>query len=105
MKIDKEIRRMLNYRQDIAEYLHRHNRTVEEEVKLIEEKKSGLTTSQRNYVLTYFESEVIEEPIATTISKQYCPTCKKETMHTPKLGLAPYNKRLCEVCRTVNEVK
>lgn len=25
-------------------------------------------------------------------------------MHTPKLGLAPYNKRLCEVCRTVNEV-
>jgi hypothetical protein len=41
---------------------------------------------------------------ATKRSKQYCPTCKKETMHTPKLGLAPYNKRLCEECRTVNEV-
>lgn len=25
-------------------------------------------------------------------------------MHTPKLGLAVNNKRLCEVCRTVNEV-
>jgi hypothetical protein len=45
------------------------------------------------------------DPIATTRSKQYCPTCKKETMHTPKLGLAVDNKRLCEVCRTVNEVK
>jgi CRISPR/Cas system-associated protein Cas10 (large subunit of type III CRISPR-Cas system) len=44
------------------------------------------------------------DPIATTRSKQYCPTCKKETMHTPKLGLAVNNKRLCEVCRTVNEV-
>jgi hypothetical protein len=48
--------------------------------------------------------EAAEAAEATKRSKQYCPTCKKETMHTPKLGLAPLNKRLCEVCRTVNEV-
>ena len=45
-----------------------------------------------------------KDPVATTRSKQYCPTCKKETMHTPKLGLVFENKRLCEVCRTVNKV-
>lgn len=61
MKLDREIRKMLNYRQDVAEYLIRHNRTVDEEVKLIEEKKSGLSASQRQFILTYFDPEVIEE--------------------------------------------
>lgn len=61
MKLDREIRKMLNYRQDVAEYLIRHNRTVDQEVKLIEEKKSGLSASQRQFILTYFDPEVIEE--------------------------------------------
>jgi hypothetical protein len=54
---------MLNYRQDVAEYLIRHNRTVDQEVKLIEEKKSGLSASQRQFILTYFDPEVIEETV------------------------------------------
>jgi hypothetical protein len=63
MKLDREIRKMLNYRQDVAEYLIRHNRTVDQEVKLIEEKKSGLSASQRQFILTYFDPEVIEETV------------------------------------------
>ena len=61
MNLDREIRKMLNYRQDVAEYLIRHNHTVDQEVKLIEEKKSGLSASQRQFILTYFDPEVIEE--------------------------------------------
>jgi DnaJ-class molecular chaperone len=33
---------------------------------------------------------------------QYCQTCKKETWHTPKLGLVFNGKRLCQTCRTSN---
>lgn len=33
---------------------------------------------------------------------QYCNFCKKETLHTPKLGLAMEGKRLCTVCCTSN---
>jgi len=36
-------------------------------------------------------------------AKQYCPTCQKETVHIPKLGLMLQGKSLCEVCRTINE--
>jgi hypothetical protein len=54
-KIGKEVRRILNYRNDIAEYLTRNNRTLAEEHALILEKKSNLTLSQRNYILTYYE--------------------------------------------------
>jgi len=63
MKLEREVRKMLNYRQDVAEYLIRHNRTVDQEVKLIEQKKSGLSASQREFVLTYFDPEVVEETI------------------------------------------
>ena len=41
---------------------------------------------------------------ASKRSKQYCETCKKVTMHTPKMGLAPKGLRICEECRTINKV-
>lgn len=41
---------------------------------------------------------------ATEEGKQYCNNCKKETIHTPKLGLVGENKRLCVKCRTANTV-
>lgn len=33
---------------------------------------------------------------------QFCTNCKKETWHTPKLGLVFNGKRLCQICRTSN---
>jgi len=36
---------------------------------------------------------------------QYCNQCKKDTWHTPKLGLVFSNKRLCSECRTSNKLK
>ncbi len=36
-------------------YLVKHDRTLAEEYALILEKKSNLTLSQRNYILTYYE--------------------------------------------------
>jgi hypothetical protein len=54
-KVGREVRRILNYRNDIAMYLVKHDRTLAEEYALILEKKSNLTLSQRNYILTYYE--------------------------------------------------
>ena len=34
--------------------------------------------------------------------KQFCSSCMKVTMHTPKLGLVYSNRRLCEKCSTSN---
>ena len=42
------------------------------------------------------ESDITDQGI------QYCQTCKKETWHTPKLGLVFNGKRLCQTCRTSN---
>jgi len=36
---------------------------------------------------------------------QYCSKCKKETWHTPKLGLVFENKRKCDVCTTINKIE
>jgi len=36
---------------------------------------------------------------------QYCYNCDKRTLHTPKLGLIPLNKRLCTVCNHSNILK
>ena len=36
---------------------------------------------------------------------QYCKECKKETWHTPKLGLVFENKRLCTICSTSNVIE
>ena len=41
---------------------------------------------------------------ATKQGWQYCNTCKKETWHTPKLGLVHLNKRLCTLCNSSNEL-
>ena len=41
---------------------------------------------------------------ATEQGWQYCNQCKKDTWHTPKLGLVFSNKRLCRECRTSNEL-
>ena len=41
---------------------------------------------------------------ATEQGLQYCKECKKETWHTPKLGLVFQNKRLCEICHTSNHL-
>ena len=35
---------------------------------------------------------------------QYCDHCKKDTWHTPKLGLIASNKRLCTMCNTSNKL-
>ena len=42
---------------------------------------------------------------ATEQGTQYCNYCKKETFHTPKLGLVFENKRLCSVCSTSNAIE
>jgi len=42
---------------------------------------------------------------ATKQGEQYCKECKKDTWHTPKLGLVLINKRLCSECRTSNVVE
>ena len=42
---------------------------------------------------------------ATEQGSQYCNYCKKETWHTPKLGLVFENKRLCEECSTSNTIE
>jgi hypothetical protein len=42
---------------------------------------------------------------ATEQGNQYCNYCKKETCHTPKLGLVFENKRLCEECSTSNTIE
>jgi hypothetical protein len=42
---------------------------------------------------------------ATEQGNQYCNYCKKETFHTPKLGLVFENKRLCSVCSTSNTIE
>ena len=41
---------------------------------------------------------------ATEQGWQYCNRCKKDTWHTPKLGLVFSNKRLCTMCNTSNEL-
>jgi hypothetical protein len=35
---------------------------------------------------------------------QYCENCKKETWHTPKLGLVFMNMRKCQACNAVNKL-
>jgi hypothetical protein len=39
----------------------------------------------------------------TTQGFQRCKKCKKQTWHTPKLGLVMEGKRLCTVCNTSNK--
>lgn len=41
---------------------------------------------------------------ATEQGWQYCEKCKKETWHTPKLGLAHLNSRKCQTCNTINKL-
>ena len=36
---------------------------------------------------------------------QYCEYCKKDTWHTPKLGLVLQGKRLCDECSRSNYFK
>ena len=36
---------------------------------------------------------------------QYCEYCKKDTWHTPKLGLVMQGKRLCDECSRSNYFK
>jgi len=41
---------------------------------------------------------------ATEQGWQYCNHCKKDTWHTPKLGLVFSNKRLCTICNSSNKL-
>ena len=36
--------------------------------------------------------------------KQFCNYCNKITLHTPKLGLAIQQSRLCSVCNRANKI-
>ena len=36
---------------------------------------------------------------------QFCKSCNKDTLHTPKLGLVLQGERLCTECRTSNKYK
>ena len=62
---------------------------------------------QESYNIMLKVKEVFEarEMKADEQGNQYCNYCKKETWHTPKLGLVFENKRLCSVCSTSNAIE